>query len=82
LKLSGIIWLEEIVEKIERKHHVTQEEVREVLRGHRVLDSLRRDTDAVKTFILHWGKPAVAAISLYSLYVRKHSKRCRYRRGT
>jgi uncharacterized DUF497 family protein len=33
LKLSGIIWLEEIVEKIERKHHVTQDEVREVLRS-------------------------------------------------
>jgi len=33
LKLSGIIWLEEIVEKIERKHRVTQDEVREILRG-------------------------------------------------
>jgi uncharacterized DUF497 family protein len=33
LKFSGIIWLEEIVEKIERKHRVTQDEVREILRG-------------------------------------------------
>ena len=33
MKLTGIIWLEEIVEKIERKHRVTQEEVREILRG-------------------------------------------------
>jgi uncharacterized DUF497 family protein len=33
LKLSGIIWLEEIVEKIERKHHVRQGELREVLNG-------------------------------------------------
>jgi len=33
LKLSGIIWLEEIVEKIERRHHVTQDEVREILSG-------------------------------------------------
>jgi hypothetical protein len=33
LKLSGVIWLEEIVEKIERKHHVTQNEVREILRN-------------------------------------------------
>jgi uncharacterized DUF497 family protein len=31
LKLSGIIWLEEIVDKIAVKHHVAQEEVREVL---------------------------------------------------
>jgi hypothetical protein len=33
LKLSGIIWLEEVVEKIERKHHVTRDEVREILSG-------------------------------------------------
>ena len=33
MKLSGIIWLEEIVEKIERKHHVTQDEVRKILGG-------------------------------------------------
>ena len=33
MKLSGIIWLEEILEKIERKHHVSQEEVREILDG-------------------------------------------------
>ena len=33
MKLSGIIWLEEIVEKIEHKHRVTREEVREVLNG-------------------------------------------------
>ena len=33
MKLSGIIWLEEIVEKIERKHRVTQDEVRAILRG-------------------------------------------------
>ena len=33
MKLSGIIWLEEIVEKIERRHRVTQDEVREILRG-------------------------------------------------
>jgi uncharacterized DUF497 family protein len=32
LKISGIIWLETIVEKIARKHHVSQSEIREVLR--------------------------------------------------
>jgi uncharacterized DUF497 family protein len=31
LKISGIIWLPEIVEKISRKHRVKQDEVREVL---------------------------------------------------
>lgn len=33
MKLSGIIWLEEIVEKIEHRHRVTQDEVREILTG-------------------------------------------------
>ena len=33
MKLSGVIWLEEIVEKVQRKHHVTQNEVREILRN-------------------------------------------------
>ena len=33
MKLSGVIWLEEIIDKIERKHRVTQEEVREILKS-------------------------------------------------
>ena len=30
MNISGIIWLERIVEKLERKHHLTQDEVEEV----------------------------------------------------
>ena len=33
MKISGIIWLEEIIEKIERKHRVRQDEVREILKS-------------------------------------------------
>ena len=33
MKISGIIWLREIVDKINRKHRVRQEEVREILSG-------------------------------------------------
>ena len=33
MKISGIIWLPDIVEKISRKHRVEQDEVREVLRS-------------------------------------------------
>jgi Mg2+ and Co2+ transporter CorA len=62
LKLSGIIWLEEIVEKIERKHHVTQDEVREVLEVRRISDSLRKATAKQKTLILHWAKQTAGAI--------------------
>lgn len=35
LRISGLIWLEEIVEKIKQKHNVTQDEVREVLQNSR-----------------------------------------------
>ena len=33
MKISGIIWLGELIEKISRKHHVEQEEIREILSG-------------------------------------------------
>lgn len=33
MKISGIIWIEEIIEKLERKHNVQQGEVRQVLRN-------------------------------------------------
>ena len=31
MKISALIWLEEIVEKVARKHNVSREEVRQVL---------------------------------------------------
>jgi uncharacterized DUF497 family protein len=34
LKIKRIIWFEEIVEKLERKHHVQPEEVKEVFLDH------------------------------------------------
>ncbi|MCZ7624799.1 MAG: hypothetical protein C3F12_11560 [Candidatus Methylomirabilota bacterium] len=33
MKISGIIWLPEILDKIDRKHGVAQDEVREILKG-------------------------------------------------
>jgi uncharacterized DUF497 family protein len=30
LKIKGLIWFDEIIEKLARKHHVSQNEVREV----------------------------------------------------
>jgi len=50
LKISGLIWLDEIIEKLRRKHRVDQDEVRDVLarrpmfrfveKGHRVGESV------------------------------------------
>jgi uncharacterized DUF497 family protein len=33
MKISGIVWLDSVVDKISAKHGVSQEEVRQVLRG-------------------------------------------------
>jgi uncharacterized DUF497 family protein len=33
LRIEGIIWFDDIIEKLTRKHNVKQEEVREVLSG-------------------------------------------------
>lgn len=33
MKITGLIWLDKIIDKIESKHHVTQIEVEEVLSG-------------------------------------------------
>jgi len=33
LEIRGLIWLEEIVDKLERKHNVQQDQVRQVLNG-------------------------------------------------
>ena len=62
MKLSGIIWFEEIVEKIERKHHVTQEEVSKFSEVRHILDLWRRDTAVGKMFIRHWARLERAAI--------------------
>jgi uncharacterized DUF497 family protein len=34
LKLKGLIWFDEIIEKLARRHNVSQNEVREVLENH------------------------------------------------
>jgi len=34
LRIAGLIWLDDIVEKLDREHHVQQYEVREVFRRH------------------------------------------------
>jgi hypothetical protein len=33
VKITGILWLDQVIDKIELKHHVTQTEVEEVITG-------------------------------------------------
>lgn len=43
VRLSGVIWMEDVVEKLAEKHDVRQHEVRETLTGQPFSDGLRRD---------------------------------------
>lgn len=62
MKLSGVIWLEEIVEKIERKHHVTQNEVREILRNSSHFRFVEKGHGEERMFIRYWARQALAVI--------------------
>jgi hypothetical protein len=62
LKLSGIIWLEEIIEKIERKHHATQNEVREILRTSSHFRFVEKGHRGGENVYRRWGRQALAAI--------------------
>ena len=41
MKIRGFIWLDEIIDKIESKHNVTQAEVEEVATGEALILSAR-----------------------------------------
>jgi hypothetical protein len=42
MEITELIWLDDIVEKIESRHHVTQREVEEVLSGRPKVNKMRR----------------------------------------
>ena len=72
MKISGIIWLEEIVEKIEGKHHVRQDEVRQILSSSshfRFVEKGHRRGENVYSAL---GQAAVVTLSSFS--VRKKTQ--------
>lgn len=42
MEITDLIWLDEVVDKIESKHHVTQAKVEEVLSGTRKVKKMRK----------------------------------------
>jgi hypothetical protein len=71
LKIKGLIWLDEIIDKLDRKHHVNQREVFEILTSRPHFRSLRKVTGRVRMSTLHWDRPKMEDISLYFLSTRK-----------
>ncbi len=55
--IKAVIWLRQFAEKIERKHHVSEEEVDEVLAGQPPVRRMRRAREREKIFIERWDKP-------------------------
>ncbi len=61
MKISGIIWIDEIIDKLEQKHNVQQDEVRQVLRNDPHFRLLKRATGREKMSMLPWEEPTQAA---------------------
>ena len=51
MKIRGMIWLREIVDKLAFKHHVTPDEVEEVLKGKPNFALLKKASAREKTCI-------------------------------
>ena len=91
MKISGIIWLREIVEKIIVKHRVTQDEVREVLRnsshfrfvekGHRQGENLYSavgQTDGGRYLIVFFVRKKTQQVLIISARDMRRSERRNY----
>ena len=57
MKITGVVWLEEVVEKIESKHGVTQTEVEQVLSLTPKVRKMAKGGFAASTSIAPWERP-------------------------
>ena len=71
MRIEGIIWFDEIIEKLEWKHSVQPREVTEVLSTHTSFVSLKKGIAPERTYMPRWDKQMQGAILLFSLYIKK-----------
>jgi uncharacterized DUF497 family protein len=94
VKITGFIWLDEIVEKIETKHQVEQDEVRELLaggpqfrrveKGHRQGEhvySAAGQTDAGRYMVVYFVYKRNRRALILSAREMTRAERRRYERG-
>jgi uncharacterized protein len=74
LKITECLWLDQFVDKIVRKHHVSPEEVEEVLSGNVTIRRLENGKVKGEDLYIAFGKTA-ANRRLAVLFVRKIDKR-------
>ena len=69
MRIEGIIWIDEIIEKLFEKHHVLQDEVREIFNNiNLILDLLKKAIGLGKMCMLPWEKPMLVGVSLSFLF--------------
>jgi uncharacterized protein len=74
LKISECLWLDQFVDKIIRKHHVSSEEVEEVLSGNVIIRRLENGQVKGEDLYVAFGKTD-AGRRLAVLFIRKTDKR-------
>jgi hypothetical protein len=57
MQIDEIIWLQSIVDKLERKHHVSQNEVEQIFVNNPQYRFLEKGKIEVNTYIRHMVKP-------------------------
>ena len=68
MRITDLVWLDELVEKIEAKHGVFQGEVDEVFSRKPKIRKMKKDAFEVKMYTVPWGGQKRDAIWLCSLF--------------
>lgn len=53
MKITGFIWLEDIIDKLNQKHSVEVDEVRELFQTNLGIDLLKKGIEKKKMFMRH-----------------------------
>ena len=71
MKIIGLIWLDEIIDKLDRKHHVNQREVVEIITNKPYFRFIEKGHRQGENVYAALGRPKTEGISLYFLSARK-----------
>ena len=71
MKIKGMIWIDEIIDKLAIKHNVTQNEVVEVLVSQPYFRFIEKGHRPGENVYAALGQRKMVDISLYSLPIRK-----------
>ena len=82
MRITGFIWLEEVLEKFAKKHHIQEHEVVEVFETDPKFRYVERGIEKERTSTPPLGEVTQEDTWLYSSFTRKTVTLCRSRRAT